>query len=201
MPVPNPEELQSRPGSPHRRPATLPGSGADPEVGYGEDLGVPSAGLREDIRVARAYIDALQQAELAGSGLDDDTLNRLRHPRRTPQPITPGERAGLRVFTARGDASEEHYADVREAMLEFHPEDAVPTYEQCQSLMSSTTGITAIRTDMCVNSCVAFTGPFSDRATCPDCGEARYDPLKSKPGRPVARRTFSTFPIGPQIQA
>ena len=54
--------------------------------------------------------------------------------------------------------------------------------------------------DMCVNSCVAFTGPF---LTCPECGEPCYDiKLAASNGKiKVARQEFHTMPIGPQLRA
>ncbi|KIM71551.1 hypothetical protein PILCRDRAFT_804895 [Piloderma croceum F 1598] len=49
---------------------------------------------------------------------------------------------------------------------------------------------------MCINSCLAFTGPFSELSECPTCNEARFDSLTELP-----RQKFHTIPIGPQLQA
>ncbi|KAG1737201.1 hypothetical protein EDB19DRAFT_1637142, partial [Suillus lakei] len=54
---------------------------------------------------------------------------------------------------------------------------------------------------MCVNTCLAFTGPFAHLDVCPRCGESRWDAKKSKPTQKVPRQTFDTFPVGPQLQA
>ena len=57
---------------------------------------------------------------------------------------------------------------------------------------------------MCVNSCIGFTGPYSDLDKCPECGESRYkekDLRESQGERKVPRQVFTTFPVGPQIQA
>ncbi|KAG1807871.1 uncharacterized protein BJ212DRAFT_1206955, partial [Suillus subaureus] len=54
---------------------------------------------------------------------------------------------------------------------------------------------------MCPNTCLAFTGPYADLARCPRCGEGRWDPKKTTATQKVARQTFDTFPIGPQLQA
>ena len=51
---------------------------------------------------------------------------------------------------------------------------------------------------------MAYTGPFSDRDTCPHCGESRYDQqvfLASDGQKKIPRRQFYTFPVGPQLQA
>lgn len=49
---------------------------------------------------------------------------------------------------------------------------------------------------MCVNSCLAFTGPFKGLISCPECGEPHDDPIMKK-----YQQEFHTMPIGPQLQA
>lgn len=75
-------------------------------------------------------------------------------------------------------------------------------YEDVQRLVARTTGIEAINYDMCVNSCIAYTGPFDVLDRCPICPscELRYDREMLNKGKHVGCRTFSTFPLGPQIQ-
>jgi hypothetical protein len=51
---------------------------------------------------------------------------------------------------------------------------------------------------MCPNSCIAYTGPFSELDKCPKCGEARFELRKNKR---VPHRKFHTIPLGPQLQA
>jgi hypothetical protein len=71
-------------------------------------------------------------------------------------------------------------------------------------LVADLTGIESIVHHMCINSCVAFTGPFSDLDTCPVCSESRYNLTRSQSnGRRTRtpRKEFHTIPIGPQIQA
>jgi len=58
--------------------------------------------------------------------------------------------------------------------------------------------------DMCINSCAAFTGLFADLESCPRCKKPHYDPDKLEKSRgeiKVPRKKFTTFPVGPQIQA
>ena len=57
---------------------------------------------------------------------------------------------------------------------------------------------------MCVRTCIGFTGPFANLETCPSCGESRYDQQKleeSDGALKVPRKVFTTFPVGPQLQA
>ncbi|TFK86310.1 hypothetical protein K466DRAFT_493042, partial [Polyporus arcularius HHB13444] len=173
----------------------------DPEVGYTEDQGVPPQARRKHVRDADAFIAALRTASLDKSGLDAETLQRLRDPPRIPRAISAHERAGIRMYTARGDASEANFADHRAAFLELHPDDPLPSYEAVKRLVAEITGVTAVRTEMCENTCVAYTGPFENFRECPKCKKPRYDALELARGREVPRRTFLSFPIGPQLQA
>ncbi|KAG1733840.1 hypothetical protein EDB19DRAFT_1617322, partial [Suillus lakei] len=54
----------------------------------------------------------------------------------------------------------------------------------------------------CINSCVAFVGPYAGLETCPTCGELCYDQKKlarSHGRKKVPRAVFQTIPIGPQL--
>ena len=57
---------------------------------------------------------------------------------------------------------------------------------------------------MCINTCIAYTGPYQDLERCPLCDEPRYNPttLEESGGKKkVAHRQFHTMPVGPQLQA
>ncbi|KAJ3006434.1 hypothetical protein NUW54_g3936 [Trametes sanguinea] len=89
----------------------------------------------------------------------------------------------------------------RTAILELHPDDDIPSYDQIRRKVADLTGIHALQTAMCVNLCVIYTGPFVDLRECPHCKEPRYNSLSLNRGSLVPRRMFHTFPIRPQIQA
>jgi hypothetical protein len=64
--------------------------------------------------------------------------------------------------------------------------------------------MTSIVDHMCINSCVAFVGPFSELEQCPDCNEPRYDQTRlnaSAGSIKVPCSVFHTIPIAPQLQA
>ncbi|RDX44352.1 hypothetical protein OH76DRAFT_1458043 [Lentinus brumalis] len=108
----------------------------------------------------------------------------------------------IEMFHASGSASEDNYADNCKAFMRVHPEEDVLSYERVKSLIAKVTGIAPIKHDMCTNSCLAYTGPFDQLDHCPICPtrESRYDPIQLAKGKRVSRRTFSTFPVGPQLQ-
>jgi hypothetical protein len=66
------------------------------------------------------------------------------------------------------------------------------------------TGIESLVHDMCINSCVAYTGPFVGLDACPISSEARYDRSRlesSHRKERVPRKEFHTILIRPQLQA
>ena len=56
-------------------------------------------------------------------------------------------------------------------------------------------GVVPLEHDMCTNSCVAYTGPYSNLENCPCCAELRYIAGSTKP-----QKQFLMIPIGPVIQ-
>ncbi|CDO72543.1 hypothetical protein BN946_scf184983.g26 [Trametes cinnabarina] len=157
----------------YRDDPAVPEHEPEPEFGQTEDVGAPQQAHRQEIREAQSFIRALHNAKLDDGGMSQDSLARMREPRCAPVEVSSSERVGLRMFTALGDASEENYADNRAAFMEFLPDSAIPTYDQVKKLVSNITGLEAIHTDMCVNTCVAYVGPFGKYEQCPFCGLSR----------------------------
>ncbi|KAH9855136.1 hypothetical protein C2E23DRAFT_724983, partial [Lenzites betulinus] len=175
----------------------------DPEHGHTEDNDAPRYARLKELRTAQEFVYLMRHATLEASGMSAESIYRLRNPRQQTPTMNRYQRAGLRMFLARGDASEANYADHCTAMVELHPEDnnQIPTYEQVKRLVAELTGIEAIIHDMCVDSCVGYTGPFSMLEHCPFCNQSRYDLVDLRRGKKIARRTFHTYPLGPQLQA
>jgi len=104
------------------------------------------------------------------------------------------------------NVSQETYRQLVEAFIRCHPEakDKLLSYDQIRRRVKNLTGIIPIYDDMCVNSCMAFTGPYKDLDTCLKCPEPHYDPilLQSSGGKiKKPQKSATTIPIGPQIQA
>ncbi|KAI0280725.1 hypothetical protein BC826DRAFT_924214, partial [Russula brevipes] len=89
------------------------------------------------------------------------------------------------------------YDDFQSGVQERYPDSAVLSYDQVRRRLRQITGVTSLHFDMCPNSCLAYTGPFSHLQKCPYCEEQRY----SDPDSTCPRRQFVTLPIGPQLQA
>ena len=100
--------------------------------------------------------------------------------------------------------SEKAYAKSRANILKHFPESKMLSYDQVRRRVSNLSGIATWKHSMCFNSCIGFTGPFENLDYCPYCKEPRYnqDELTNSGGKKkIPRKLFTTFPLGPQIQA
>lgn len=67
--------------------------------------------------------------------------------------------------------------------------------------MRKATGISEIVEDICINSCMAFTGPYEKDDICPCCSKPRYGSIINDSAGRVPCKTFTTILPGPQISA
>lgn len=142
-----------------------------------------------ELKIAQKFIDGLLDVSLDNSCLDNSTLAWLRSPpQESPaETIDPLFQLSLDIYLAIGNASQATYTAVCTALACFDPEIELHSYAEI-------TGVIPLKTDMCINTCLAFTGPFQNL----ECGESHCkDPTtKKKP-----RQQFYTLPISPQLQA
>ncbi|EJF65166.1 hypothetical protein DICSQDRAFT_50857, partial [Dichomitus squalens LYAD-421 SS1] len=159
----------------------------------------------EELQHAMEFVKALKNASLEDSGLDPGVIERMRNPGQDGDlpdlnaPENHALRLALRQFIINGH-SEQAYRDNRDSVMQFMPDLSLPTYEAIQKIVEDLSGVVPIVTDMCPETCAAYTGPFAalDHCPHPDCNEPRYEMRGNKR---VARRTFQTNPLGPQVQA
>ena len=151
---------------PERPPAL---SGTNEEV----DDPLATTSRIETIKVTQAFIKEIQAASLDNGNLDDDVLERLRNPPKEPFDISdPDTRLSIDLYLAVTNASEDTYQTCREAFQRRHPGSKVLSYYSVKKLVAEITGVVAAYDDMCINSCHAFTGPFSHLESRSICGEA-----------------------------
>lgn len=99
-------------------------------------------------------------------------------------------------------SSEATYDAVRSSIKECYPESTMLSFDQVRTRLKTITGIHPLFFDMCINTCLAYTGTFSSLTECPFCGERRYKQCPDPDMDPkVPRRQFISLPIGPQLQA
>jgi len=151
-------------------------------------------------------VTALRGATLSdrSSGLSSEALERLRNPPRGQPSISIDKDSRLAIDWYLANPSESTYEAIRAGIIRHSPHINVPSYYKTKRLVADLTGIESVVHDMCINSCVAYTGPFEDKESCPICSEPRYDELQraSSNGRDkIPHQEFHMIPIGPQIQA
>ena len=160
----------------------------------------------ENLRMSQQFIECIRSATLDSdhSKLPDKTVEALLN---DPPSFRPEElddrfvQLSLNLFRACIHTSRQVYVDICKAIVDCYGDDGLMSYYRCQKTLEKTSGVIEVKYDMCEDTCAAFTGPFSDLDTCPVCGKERWEEHPLDPTRRVAKRTFSTFPIGPQIQA
>ncbi len=169
-----------------------------------EQVPRPSVSHIEHVKLAQEFIQEINQATLDNGKLDADATYRLRHPSEDTIDLSdPDLRFSLDLYMSCINASEATYNGVRDAIKRRFPDLELLSHYQANKTISEITGVVSVEDDMCVNSCHAFTGPFSDRDTCAVCSEPRYNTVNRTRAseKRTPRQKMCTIPLGPQIQA
>lgn len=78
----------------------------------------------------------------------------------------------------------------------------IPMLYHTKHHIEEITGAYSMKHDMCINTCMAYTGPLKDLKECTKCGSPRYGPkIIARTGVEVLQCQFDAIPLGPQIQA
>jgi hypothetical protein len=171
-----------------------------------EDLWDRGSIRLHDLKITADFIKGLQEASLGDPriGLSSDALERLRNPLHDQPALSLDEDTRLAINLYLGNPSAITYETNRTAILRRFPGTDLPTHYRTTRLVADITGIESIVHDMCVNSCIAYTGPFLELLVCPICSEPRYDQFRLETSNgtdKIPRQEFHTIPIGPQLQA
>ena len=147
-----------------------------PEPGN-NDAPPPPVSRIEDVRTSQAFVQCLKKATLDNSGLEEEDIERLRIPTAIPLDLLDNRylRLSINVFLACTNASKDRYKSVCAAILRCDPDSKMLSYNQVKHRIKQMTGVVPLYHDMCVNTCLAFTGPFATLDTCPTCKEPCYE--------------------------
>ena len=77
----------------------------------------------------------------------------------------------LKLFIANINSPVEVYNANRAAILRCHPNDNIFTHNLAKHFVRHLTGVVHLIHDMCINKCIAYTGPYQDLERCPLCNE------------------------------
>ncbi|KAG1718556.1 uncharacterized protein EDB91DRAFT_1036891, partial [Suillus paluster] len=114
-----------------------------------------------DLRASLAYILTLQNASLddPGTGLSPDAIERLKN---LPNYNDPELRLAICLYLALNNADND-YTKAVSAINEYNDAE-LPSHHQSQI-----TGVEEMKHNMCINTCIGFTGPFASLNHCPEC--------------------------------
>ena len=173
----------------------------DPPSDNDDDPSITLEHMKANFRLVQMVREATLETQFSRTELDS-----FRNPQESQFSLSddPDLRLSMKFFMSTLDhlTSQRAYADAREDILERYPESGILSYDQVKRRVSNLSGVYTWKHDMCIDSCAAFAGPFAHLDQCPLCGEYRYDQehlRKSK--KKVPRKVFTTFPLGPQLQA
>lgn len=157
-----------------------------------------------ELKISLEYIKLLKQATLKNDFISDKLRAQMHDPPRGILRFTENRNTllAMRIFSSA--PSRILYEQLKGAVEGRSPKIRIPSHYKIKKIIEMSTGVTSIVSSMCVNSCLAFTGPYADCEECPECHEPRYDQIKlkqSKGTKLVPRLRWHTIPIGPVIQA
>ncbi|KIL54253.1 hypothetical protein M378DRAFT_92912 [Amanita muscaria Koide BX008] len=153
----------------------------------------------DKLAIPMAMVQAIKDAELEDDIKDAEMLKNLRDPTPQSDPIDDTTEFSIDMFMSMIGGSQRMYDEARNALSRRKPPVQIHSYHTVQKIIEKITGVTQIRTDMCPNSCLAYTGPFSHLTECPTCQTPRYERVKNNEKKPL--KQFYTIPLGSQLQA
>ncbi|KAF9035572.1 hypothetical protein BJ165DRAFT_1305941, partial [Panaeolus papilionaceus] len=160
----------------------------------------------EELKICQQFIHMIQDATLDNSQLELSVNEALWDPQaseRIDLKENPGLRTGIELFLDTTTASEDVYnkvqATCQHAIDRAQPGlDPIPSLYKVKEAIRMLTGIYPLIHDMCLHTCVSYTGPFSTLEQCPIC----TTPCFTLDGqKQVPQCQFQTIPLGPQLQA
>ncbi|EIW62750.1 uncharacterized protein TRAVEDRAFT_34095 [Trametes versicolor FP-101664 SS1] len=155
-----------------------------------------------DMKDSLEFIRLIQEAMLDGSNLSVEVIDRIRNPPQEPLKIDdPDILYWVEVYMAVGNASEESYLAIRAATMHRFPQMKALSLYKVKKEIEKMSGVVGQIDEMCINSCIGFTGPFAAHNHCHKCGQPRYCPVKLAAGKKVPWQKFVTMLPGPQVQA
>ncbi len=118
----------------------------------------------DDVKTSLEYIRLLRTANLDSNiePINSDLLSHIRNPPPGPVILTPDERLSVDIYLAMNNASEQTYNNARKAILRRYPDSKMLSFYQVKTRVKNLTGVMPIVRDMCINSCVRYTGMFTN---------------------------------------
>ena len=130
--------------------------------------------------------------------MDPEVIDQLRDPESARDTLDMSDThlvKALQHFIYLTNSSHDHYDTIRKVDMAAYPGDNFLSFDQAQLALKAISGVVPIKHDMCITSCAAFTGAYSDLNTCLYCKALCYHEDGS------FQRQFTTIPVSPVLQA
>ncbi|KAG0701875.1 hypothetical protein DFH29DRAFT_805784, partial [Suillus ampliporus] len=160
----------------------------------------------EDLKKSMDYIQALHAASLddPGTGLTGDSLKCLCNPPTHLASIDDDALVtGIELYFNLSHADHNYEQTTKSAARHLQEGQEFPSLYKIKKIISELSSIDPVEHHMCINSCMAFTGPNSNLVKCAICSKPHYDPIKfinSQGKEKVPCLVTTSFPLGPEMQ-
>ena len=167
----------------------------------------PPQATLENLANMQTIIEHIQGASLSNEEKQwsNDEFDAFLHPLHEQFCLDdPQLRLSLSIYMSlSAHSSEATYNAMNRSIKECYPDSTMLSFDQVQNRLKSISRILLLHFDMCTNSCMAFTGPFSELKNCQFYSEDHFQVQVSQNGdiTNTPHCQFVTLPIGPQIQA
>ena len=136
-------------------------------------------------------------------------LECLQNPPKAPIELNgPGIQHSISTYITLEHASQKAYdhviASTKSNFLGAPGVNNCLKFHTVKNLIAAYTGIEPVEHNMCTDSCVGFTGPFADLTECPICSKSQWNEARLEASNgwiKLPAKTFTTLPLGPQLQA
>ena len=157
-------------------PHTLSSSSSELSPGDVKDLWLQDTIHLDDIKLCADFVKHLQCMTLSDSslGLSAEAVECLCNPLCTQSPLSITTDLWLAIDLYLVNPSEATYKANWVAFLRCSLHLDLPSHYRTTHLVSEITGIESVVHHMCINLCIAYTGPFLDLEACPLCLEPQY---------------------------
>ena len=125
------------------------------------------------LQITQQYIELLCSASLDLSSMHADDINDLHNPGKEYMLVDPSPLlCSVCHFINNLTTSWKHY-ELMQTIEHLHrPDDQLLSFDQVKQHVCWLSGVVPVEHDICVNSCLAYTGPHKTLDTCSHCGES-----------------------------
>ena len=130
---------------------------------------LPTAHLQQ-LQLSQHMIDAIQSGVLEDDIQDKILLDQIWNPSPHIEFVDHLSKLSNDLVMAMSSCgSQQLYADFRAALSQFDPTIELDLYYIMKSRIERMMGMFCMMTDMCLNGCIAYTGPFTNLEACTKC--------------------------------